>query len=439
MEEPKISVGLSVGRELIFLLHTPYFCGGVECEGEQRLCLKEGMVEWNGSLYPQLLFIPKGGNPSQFTLFGVTIGVGFHWQRKEDHLLRGSLKVVVEGGSLVAINIIGLEEYLKSVISSEMSPNASNELLKAHAVLSRSWLMAQLNAGSKSRELEGGAIEAIEGGAQDPLESIKWYDRQEHTLFNFCNDDHCQRYQGFAHLTPAAVKAVEESRGELLLYGGEICDARYSKCCGGYLEEFQNCWGEIHHPYLLAKRDAPQSEELDLSREESATKWIKGEPPSFCNCKEDSILSQVLKEYDRETLDFYRWSVEYRGEELSQIVEEKGNFGLGEIIDLIPLERGTSGRVVKLKIVGSRASKIIGKELEIRRILSPSHLYSSAFVVERAREGKSGGVLFKLYGAGWGHGVGLCQIGAAVMGERGYSYLQILHHYFSGVTVQKLY
>lgn len=452
MREPKISVGISHSAILHFNLHSTYSCKGVECIGKQQINLNQGMIEWRGELYSQLHFTPnkvegatnqkqfnselnnKNGEAT-FTLYGVTIGRGFHWEEQENHLLQGELKVVVDGNSLVAINIIELESYLKSVISSEMSAHASKELLKAHAVLSRSWLLSQLERLQNVELANSGGSES-----KNCNEVIRWYDRQEHSLYNFCNDDHCQRYQGFSELTDRAVEAVEESRGEFLLYKGEICDARYSKCCGGYLEEFQNCWEDTFHPYLLGKRDWKEDATLSsLTIEKEAKEWIESSPKAFCNCQNSEILSQVLKGYDQKTTDFYRWSVEYNSEVLSTIVEQKGGFGLGEVINLIPLERGVSGRIVRLKIEGSKASIVIGKELEIRRVLSLTHLYSSAFTVERVIDTQKGITLFKLKGAGWGHGVGLCQIGAAVMGEKGYSYKEILNHYFSGVTIEKLY
>ena len=318
-----------------------------------------------------------------------------------------------------------------------MSATASLELLKAHAVISRSWLLAQIE---KNREIEDSAV-AYSAMRETEDELIRWYDREDHVKFDICADDHCQRYQGITRASTNIVKkAIEETRGELLMFENKICDARYSKSCGGVFEEFQNCWEEIKYPYLVAKRDMPQGNEMpDLTIEENAREWILTSPDSFCNTTDKVILSQVLNNYDQETLNFYRWEQGYSVEELSELIKERTGTDYGTILDLIPIERGTSGRLVRLKIVGSKKSRIIGKELEIRRSLSTSHLYSSAFVVEKEVGQDGTPIKFVLKGAGWGHGVGLCQIGAAVMGEKGYSYNNILLHYFVGASIEKRY
>ena len=364
---------------------------------------------------------------SYFTLKDVTIGVDFHWQRKEDQSFLGNLKLKKSGDLTLALNIVPVEDYLTSVISSEMSADASLELLKAHAVISRSWVLAQI----RHKASASGHVDMLD----TPEERVKWYDHDDHVDFDVCADDHCQRYQGITRASRAQVRsAVLSTWGEVLMHGDELCDARFSKCCGGAFEEFQYCWEPRRHDYLLAACDAVDGAPLpDLTVEANAREWILGRPDAFCSDVDESILAQVLNNYDRETVDFYRWTVDYDVDELSAIVRERSGIDFGEIRDLVPLARGTSGRIYRLKIIGSKRTMIVGKELEIRKWLSRSHLYSSAFVVERTLHG------FRLHGAGWGHGVGLCQIGAAVMGERGFNYRQILSHYFKDAEIRSIY
>lgn len=437
MKEPKVSVGIMFEPKIGFTLKTPFLCNGKEILGEQIVSYREGKILWNGELYDTIEFNPLNEKEASFELKGVTIGINFHWERKENQVFKGALKIIVEDNKLTAVNVLGVEEYLTSVISSEMSATASLELLKAHAVISRSWLLAQIE---KNREIEGSSVE-YSAMRETEDELIRWYDREDHVKFDICADDHCQRYQGITRASTDIVKkAIEETRGELLMFENKICDARYSKSCGGVFEEFQNCWEEIKYPYLVAKRDMPQGNEMpDLTIEENAREWILTSPDSFCNTTDKVILSQVLNNYDQETLNFYRWEQGYSVEELSELIKERTGTDYGTILDLIPVERGTSGRLVRLKIVGSKKSRIIGKELEIRRSLSTSHLYSSAFVVEKEVGQDGTPIKFVLKGAGWGHGVGLCQIGAAVMGEKGYSYNNILLHYFVGASIEKRY
>ncbi len=388
---------------------------------------------------------------SFFELQDVTIGINFHWERKEVQRFKGELKIIVEDDKLTAINIISIEDYLTSVISSEMSATASLELLKAHAVISRSWLLNKLRVVNKLR-VENGELRVTmqpDNAAHSPLSTlhsqlIKWYDHEAHKNFDVCADDHCQRYQGITRAsTPQAVEAVSATRGEVLMYEGKICDARFSKCCGGAFEEFQNCWENVRHPYLIGQRDSQTENKLpDLTVEAEADKWIRTSPVAFCNTQDKKILSQVLNNYDQETADFYRWKVSYSQEELSELIHKRSDIDFGKIIDLIPIERGTSGRLVRLKIVGTLRTLTIGKELEIRRTLSTSHLYSSAFVVDKEYKEEEEQEIpsrFILTGAGWGHGVGLCQIGAAVMGEQGYKYEEILSHYYPGSTIERQY
>ena len=398
--------------------------------------------------------LPQQGAPAFFELKDVTIGINFHWERKEVQKFKGELKIIVEGEQLTAINIISIEEYLISVISSEMSATASLELLKAHAVISRSWLLNKWKTESRKQEMKnektGKSIQKDSATCSPSFVSdsqfIKWYDHEAHKNFDVCADDHCQRYQGITRAsTPQAIEAVTATRGEVLMYAGTICDARFSKCCGGAFEEFQNCWENVKHPYLIGQRDCKIEDQLpDLTIETEADKWIRTSPVAFCHTQDKKILSQVLNNYDQETTDFYRWKVCYSQQELSTLIHQRSGIDFGQILDLIPIERGTSGRLVRLKIVGTLRTLIIGKELEIRRTLSTSHLYSSAFVIDKEYKEKGhkkdkNPSRFILIGAGWGHGVGLCQIGAAVMGEQGYKYEEILSHYYPGSTLEKQY
>ncbi len=437
MKEPKVSVGVMFEPKIEFVLNSGFICNGAEYSGVQSVKLNGGKIEWLGKVFDELIFEPADGSISSFELKDVTIGINFHWERKENQLFKGSLKFIVEGEKITAINLLGVEEYLTSVISSEMSATASLELLKAHAVISRSWLLAQID---KNIEITNSS-EKYSTMAESEGELIRWYDREDHTRFDICADDHCQRYQGITRAsTPIVKDAIGQTRGELLMSEGKICDARYSKSCGGVFEEFQYCWEDKKYPYLVKQRDSKSDTIIpDLTVEKNAVEWIKESPESFCNTTDKKVLSQVLNNYDQETVNFYRWSVKYSQKELSQLILKRSGTDYGDILDLVPIERGTSGRLVKLKIVGTKRTRIIGKELEIRRTLSESHLYSSAFFVEKEMGSEQAPLAFTLKGAGWGHGVGLCQIGAAVMGEKGYNYKEILLHYFIGATINKMY
>ena len=437
MKEPEISVGIVNAQEIHFSLNGNFFAKGETVCGEQQVAFSEGGILWNGNLYRELTFTPQDEHAS-FSLYDVTIGINFHWERQETQSFMGTLKLVVDEGKITAINILPAEDYLISVISSEMNATSSLEFLKAHAVVSRSWLFAQIEKRKALSDKNEGFFSFI----KTDTEYIRWYDREDHTIFDVCADDHCQRYQGITKASSAAVtEAVRATRGQLLMYERGICDARFSKCCGGAFEEFQYCWEDIKYPYLTQQRDSKTHATLpDLTQEVEADRWIRTSPEAFCNTTDKKILSQVLNNYDQETTDFYRWKVEYTQEELSALILKRSGIDYGQIIDLIPIARGTSGRLWKLKIVGTKRTLTIGKELEIRRTLSTSHLYSSAFVVDKeelSAEGIPG--RFILTGAGWGHGVGLCQIGAAVMGEQGYKYDAILLHYYIGASIDKLY
>lgn len=434
--QPDVSVGIVSGSQIRFRLDAPYLVEGTLAEGEQTVAFKEKGIHWKGKCYQELTFIPQQSDAS-FSLFDVTIGVNFHWERKETQTFLGRLKFIVNEDKVCAVNELPVESYLESVISSEMSATSSLELLKAHAVISRSWLLVQM----QNRKDNHGKGKPMSSDMPTEGELIRWYDREDHTLFDVCADDHCQRYQGITKETsPQVAEAIRQTKGQVLLYDGEICDARFSKCCGGETEEFQYCWENLRKPYLVALRDATHDKALQLNIEADADRWIRSNPESFCNTHDVKVLSQVLNNYDQETSDFYRWRVEYTQEQLQMLITEKLEIDFGHIIDLIPMERGTSGRLSKLKIIGDRKTLVIGKELEIRRALSKTHLYSSAFVVDALDRNEQGiPQRFVLIGAGWGHGVGLCQIGAAVMGERGYNYNEILLHYYKGATIEQIY
>lgn len=404
---PQVRVGIMNEPQVEFILNNDYLVNGERVTGNQLARCVDGMVEWNGKRYHDLLFEPVNVDKDSFTLENVTIGVSFHWKRKEDQTFRGALHLIVENDKITTINILSVEEYLLSVISSEMSATASLELLKAHAVISRSWLLAQLTQQPCNAHQEC--------GHSNDEEIVRWYNRSAHQHYDVCSDDHCQRYQGVTKVTTDVAKeAVEQTRGEILIYNGEICDTRFSKCCGGVTEIFSTCWEDKDYPYLTDVIDP------------------------YCGMADQHILSQVMVDYDQQTTDFYRWTVTYTQQELHDMLLTNTGIDFGDIIDLEPLARGTSGRIFRLKIVGSQRTLIIGKELEIRKTLSKSHLFSSAFTVERQGEDIIPSA-FVLHGAGWGHGVGLCQIGAAVMGEKGFKYKDILLHYYKGAKVEKMY
>ena len=448
-KQPNVTVGIVSGQKIHFSLNKPYLAKGEAVTGEQEVEFSEGGILWNGNQYSSLTFHPQS-NDASFSLSDVTIGVNFHWERKETQIFLGTLRFVVEADKICAINELPVEKYLESVISSEMSATSSIELLKAHAVISRSWLLAQMKKRQEVAETGNNFFSFVK--KDDML--IRWYDREDHTIFDVCADDHCQRYQGITKETsPHVAEAIRQTKGQILMDGEEICDARFSKCCGGVTEEFQYCWENTPKNYLTAVRDITlgvktRSEELeasstclpDLTQEEEAEKWIRSNPPAFCNTTDKKVLSQVLNDYDQETADFYRWKVTLTQEKLKQLFEEKLKMDFGDIIDMKSIERGKSGRISKLQIIGTKKTFTIGKELEIRRALSDSHLYSSAFVVDKYDLNAEGiPQRFELIGAGWGHGVGLCQIGAAVMGEKGYSYNEILLHYYQGADIKQLY
>ncbi|MBM6891245.1 SpoIID/LytB domain-containing protein [Bacteroides caecigallinarum] len=438
MKRPYINVGIITGKEISLILNGKFNTGeGYTYTGELRASVTaDGKILLNGNETEAIEFIPQEDNCS-FTLHNVTIGISYHWERQEEQTFIGTLKLISDVENVIAVNVLPVEDYLVSVISSEMSATSSLEFLKSHAIISRSWLLAQIENRDKKT-----VHKSLQQNIQDDKDClIRWYDREDHTLFDVCADDHCQRYQGITKASnPSVAKAVKETEGMVLMYGDEICDARFSKCCGGVSETFDTCWEDKDYPYLQPVSDNTDNQTIpDLSIEENAEKWIRSTPKAFCDTHDVNVLRQILNNYDQETTDFYRWKVEYSQKEISELIHRKTGIDFGEIKDLIPMQRGKSGRISKLKIVGTRRSMVIGKELEIRRALSESHLFSSAFVVDKTDVTDSVPSEFTITGAGWGHGVGLCQIGAAVMGEKGYSYNKILLHYYRNAEIRKLY
>jgi stage II sporulation protein D len=453
--EPTIHVGILTNPTISFVLNGSFIASnGKTYTGKYNAKCQKNQVLFDKESTDEIIFEPQSEDAS-FDLINVVIGINFHWERKENQRFKGALKLIVNNEKLTAINHIGVENYLTSVISSEMSATASDELLKAHAVISRSWLLNPISPlnppkGDLKTNYKKEIIKQIDdtnlnsspsgrsGGAY-----IKWYERDAHTRFDVCADDHCQRYQGITRASTAAVeKAIEATRGEVLMYEGQICDARFSKSCGGISEAFENCWAPVRHPYLtpvVDNGDAPTGFNLDLTDNLNAEHWIRNSPAAYCNTSDKKILAQVLNNYDQETTDFYRWKVEYSQAELSEMLFRRSSIDFGQIVDLIPVKRGESGRIIELQIVGTKETIVVGKELEIRKWLSNSHLYSSAFVVDASDVVGDIPQRFTLTGAGWGHGVGLCQIGAAVMGEKGFLYDDILLHYFRGADLKRIY
>ena len=441
---PVIQVGIMTDVVIRFELHGTYADAYLNqfTPGKYTVTVEGGVIKVQdaggrsvvaGDFFLQPLEYEK----SCFRLVDVTIGIGFHWQQKEDQLFRGDLRLKKTREGITVINVLPVEDYLVSVISSEMSATSSSEMLKAHAVISRGWLLAQIDKGRQIHDQQ----KNYQSACQNNEEMIVWYDREDHEDFDVCADDHCQRYQGITRASsPLVEQAVCETTGEVLVYQNKICDTRFSKCCGGVTELFGNVWEPINHPYLQRVVDNAHMHPMsgaDLSDETMARKWILSDPPAFCNTKDSAILMQVLNNYDQATHDFFRWRVSYSAEELGELIKRKTGIDFGTIRNLTPVERGASGRIIRLRITGTARTLIIGKELQIRKALSETHLYSSAFVVDIVAIGDS--MTFVLNGAGWGHGVGLCQIGAAVMGAKGYSYQEILLHYFRGAELEKQY
>ncbi len=444
--EPLISVGILTNKVISFELYGEFsiygfnktFSGRFTAEALDNRIILKGETD-NLEAINEIIFEPSEPISESFLIKGVIIGVKFHWERKEKQRFTHTLKLIADKNTIIAINIVPIEKYLTSVISSEMSAKSSLEMLKATAVVSRSWMLAQIE---KSKYLRQKKLKYQSTFSNDK-EFIKWYDREDHELFDVCADDHCQRYQGVTKVTTAiAKKAVEETSGIVLISEDKILDARFSKSCGGISESFENVWEPVKYKSLSAVFDYKyevDNYKTDFSFEDNAVKWIKGNPPAFCNTNDVKILNQILLDYDQETKDFYRWKIEYTQEEISQLIREKSGIDFGSIMDLIPVERGFSSRLIKLKIVGTKKTLIMGKELEIRRVLSKTHLYSSAIVFEKRGDKNGIPEKFIISGAGWGHGVGLCQIGSAVMAEQGYQFDEIVIHYFKSAQLKKIY
>jgi len=426
-----VVVGILAAPQIDFILNGNYTAKGQTVSGAQRAECTEDGIRWQGNVYRELLLTPEDEQNGSFTLPKVTIGIDFHWQREQEETFAGRLHLVVDEGKIVVMNELPIERYLESVISSEMNAASPIELLRAHTVISRSWLISQM----LRRRSEDRTVSKFNFARNGGNEIIRWHDRTDHALFDVCADDHCQRYQGITHAAlPAVVEAVRSTRGQVLTdEEGELCDARFSKCCGGITERYSAAWDNQDFPYLQPVRDAEETNFLDLTREEEAAKWILSAPAAFCNTADGDLLKGILQDYDKETTpNFYRWDVVLTQEKAKRYIERQTKMEFGNILDLQPVERAASGRLIKLRIVGTERELIIGKELEIRRTLSETHLFSSAFIVKREEIDPRTNVpaRFHLFGAGWGHGVGLCQIGAAVMASHGYQYQQILSHYY---------
>ncbi|MBN1382002.1 MAG: SpoIID/LytB domain-containing protein [Deltaproteobacteria bacterium] len=440
-EEPNIDVGILQERRHIEgeLSGEFYIAGETPLTGGFTAKAAKGgifLYDASGHLILKKASIKmKPSGEAFFTLYDVAVGIDFHWERSEKLTFRGDLTLSLDkNGLMTAINTIALEDYLSCVISSEMSAEAPSEFLKAHAIMSRSWLMSTLE---RRGDIDGKRAKD-KNSIQSENEIVRWYDREDHTAFDVCADDHCQRYQGIKPLSGFTREACEETRGLFLVYDNGICDARYHKCCGGLTDLFENAWENQAVPYLTSVSDSLLNHQT-IFNERDAQNWILSSPEAYCNTRDEAIINRILPGFDRETMDFFRWRVHYERDELENILWKKLGFDFGRIQNIIPLERGPSGRIVRLKIEGTKKAMVIGKELEIRRCLSPSHLYSSCFIVITKRDLLEKPISFTIHGAGWGHGVGLCQIGAAVMAERGFKAEEILWHYFRGAQLKRLY
>lgn len=439
MNEPIINVGICSNNEIYLNFTNEYYIKdiGVLLYGKYKTTINSNEVHildsGNNLIYKNsnIEILPSNAKKNTFDIENVTIGINFHWEKKENQKFKGQLKLIIEENLITAINCVKIEDYLLSVISSEMNANAPVEYLKTHAIISRSWVLSRIQ-GNKQPISEFKDLNE---------KRIKWYGREEHLNFDVCADDHCQRYQGVRRATTQnVVNAINQTRGLVLYYGDEVCDARFSKCCGGVSEDFEHVWEDAHVGYLRAIKDSADNNiDIDLTKEETVKEWITSEPESFCNLTDKRLLSTVLNDYDLTTTNFYRWHIKYTQNELSEIIKEKSGIDFGKILQLIPLKRGRSGRIYELKVIGTQTSYTFGKELEIRKILSKSHLYSSAFITEYSLGNDNIPTQFDIYGAGWGHGVGLCQIGAVKMVEQAYTYKSILEHYFKGISIKKIY
>jgi SpoIID/LytB domain protein len=443
-EEPLLNVGILTDKKISFELYGDYQAFGFKdtFSGVFAAEVRNNVIVCSNNdtkleISDEIEFDPSDPISESFLIKDVVIGSGFHWERKEKQRFNHTLKIISEGQNVIATNVIPLESYLASVISSEMSAKSPLELLKAQAVVARSWVLAQNEKANK----KGIEKNNSQGFLELEDEIVKWYDNKEHKLFDVCADDHCQRFQGVTKITSeAAREAITQTKGIVLLSEENICDTRYSKCCGGITEFYENVWEPVKHSYMSSVIDykyEPETFSIDFSDENNARKWITGNPPAFCNTTDEKTLSNILIDYDRETKNFYGWQISYEQKELSELIKDKCGIDFGDILDLVPIERGASARLVKLKIIGTKKELTVGKELEIRRILSDTHLYSSAIIIDKSEEDIPKQFIIK--GAGWGHGVGLCQIGAAVMAQKGFQFDAILLHYFTNANLKRIY
>jgi len=439
MEEPKIKVGICLGTKITINLLNEYYIKniGILLYGRYNALISNDIItifdSGDNVIYSnkEISILPSKQDKNTFEIEDVTIGIDFHWEKKENQRFCGDLDLIIEDNNVSAINNVKIEKYLVSVISSEMNANASEEYLKTHAIISRSWVLSRIDADKQKKF----------NFEDTDTKRIKWYGREEHSNFDVCADDHCQRYQGITRAsTNNVINAIEATKGTVLYSNNEICDARFSKCCGGVSEDFENVWEDEKVEYLTAIKDSASNQiKIDLTNEEKAKEWIKTTPDAFCNITDSNLLSTVLNDYDVTTTNFYRWHICYSQKEISEIIKERSGIDFGQVIKLTPLKRGRSGRIYELEVVGTKKTYIFGKELEIRKVLSKSHLYSSAFVIEYGEYDNNIPNQINIYGAGWGHGVGLCQIGAVKMIEEGYNHEKVLKHYFKGAELKKIY
>lgn len=354
------------------------------------------------------IVLDTNNTSSHITVSNIMIGIQFHWQKHEDLDYRGIIEVGFNNqGKLVVINEIDLENYLVSVNSSEMTSDCPIGLLESQTVVARNTVLATMGK------------------------------HHYNTNFHLCSDDHCQCYHGKKREQQVSRQAVENTWGRILLHGDEICDARYSKICGGIMEDYRYVWENRDIPYMVSGIDSDEEINYPANTEETAKELIDTSLPAYCNTDLHKLPENLANLYSTQNL--FRWEVTYPREELESLISEKTGKDIGELQDIIPLERGDSGRLIYINLVGSDKTLKIGKELEIRRVLSKSHLYSSCFYV-RKEMGTDGKVSrFILKGAGWGHGVGLCQVGATVMASKKIPYQKILEHYYKNTNLVSLY
>jgi SpoIID/LytB domain protein len=344
---------------------------------------------------------------SPVAVFDVPVGTGYHWEQKEDRTYPETMIFLLDvNGKLAAVNAVPVETYLEGVVPSEMHPNFPEEALKAQAVAARSKALANL-----------GLVHSA-----DP--------------FDFCSDVHCQVYGGLSKTAASANRAVKKTAGLVLWEGGKIIDAVYGGVCGGHTEDVDKAWRTAPKRHLQGIADGPRQLKRyePLDDESNVRSWIQDSPPSYCN-----TLTGSLPDALNYTKKYFRWEVTLPQDELRSQIERRLGRNLGAVRDLIPISRGVSGRITKLKIVGTNGEQIVEGELNVRKCLSSTTLWSSCFIVERKDGGSAPPESFTLRGAGWGHGIGMCQTGAAIMALKGYGFDRILKHYYKNVRIKKLY